>query len=124
MDEVMDRLLEYRNLLCAEDHLFELLNAAKSKEELAELRDKLVSVMNVRKEIGFIESDPNFHCVNKHLAVASEAAREVWTATRSEEDLEFALVLASLSKWSLERLIGREIKVCGRCHSEEEDGGK
>lgn len=116
--ETMDRMLAYRNILCAEDHLDELILAATNLKELEELSNYKVALEGVRSKIGFAEEDERFHCLNKHLAVAYEAAREVAKETRSSEDKELASLLGSYSKWALEKLIGSHIEFCGRCKKE------
>lgn len=122
-NETMDRLLIYRNLLCAEDHIDEITDSATSSTELLELKNRKVALENIRSNLGFVEEEPRYHCLTKHLAVAYEAAREVAKATKSESDLETANLLRSFLKWSLEKLIGAPIENCGRC-KEKEDGNR
>ena len=118
-NETMDRLLIYRNLLCAEDHIDEITDSATSSTELLELKNRKVALENIRSNLGFVEEEPRYHCLTKHLAVAYEAAREVAKATKSESDLETANLLRSFLKWSLEKLIGAPIENCGRCKENE-----
>lgn len=119
-NETMDRLLVYRNLLCAEDHIDEIMDSVTSSNELQELKNYKTAIEGVRSNLGFIEEDSRYHCLTKHLAIAYEAAREVAKATHSESDLETATVLRSYLKWSLEKLIGAPIKNCGRCKEKHE----
>lgn len=119
-DETMDRLLVYRNLLCAEDHIDEIMDSATSSAELQELKNWKTAIEGIRSSLGFIEEEPRYHCLTKHLAVAYEAAREVAKATHSESDFERATLLRSYLKWSLEKLIGAPIENCGRCKEKHE----
>lgn len=118
--ETMDRLLVYRNLLCAEDHIDEILDSARSSDELQDLKNYKLAIEGVRSTLGFVEVDSRYHCLTKHLAVAYEAAREVAKATHSESDRETANLLRSYSRWSLEKLIGAPIENCGRCKEQHE----
>lgn len=118
--ETMDRLLAYRNLLCAEDHLDEIMDSATSSDELQDLKNLKIAIEGVRSTVGFKEVEPRYHCLTKHLAVAYEAAREVAKASHSESDFETAGLLRSYLKWSLEHLIGAKIENCGRCKEEHE----
>lgn len=120
--ETMDRLLIYRNLLCAEDHIDEITDSATTSDELKSLKDYKLAIEGVRSTLGFVEVDSRYHCLTKHLAVAYEAAREVAKTTHSERDYEIASLLRSYLKWSLEHLIGAEIENCGRCKGEERKG--
>lgn len=119
-NETMDRLLMYRNLLCAEDHIDEIMDSATSSDELKLLKNWKVALEGIRSNIGFIEEEPRYHCLTKHLAVAYEAAREVAKATHSESDFERANLLRSYLRWSLEKLIGAPIENCGRCKEKHE----
>lgn len=119
-NETMDRLLVYRNLLCAEDHIDEIMDSATSSTELQDLKNYKLAIEGVRSSLGFIEEEPRYHCLTKHLAVAYEAAREVAKATHSESDRETANLLRSYLKWSLEHLIGAPIENCGRCKEKHE----
>lgn len=119
-NETMDRLLVYRNLLCAEDHIDEIMDSATSQAELQDLKNYKLAIEGVRSSLGFVEEEPRYHCLTKHLAVAYEAAREVAKATHSESDLETANLLRSYLRWSLEKLIGAPIENCGRCKEKHE----
>lgn len=119
-NETMDRLLIYRNLLCAEDHIDEIMDSATSSDEFQLLKNWKVALEGIRSDVGFIEVEPRYHCLTKHLAVAYEAAREVAKATHSESDFERANLLRSYLRWSLEKLIDARIENCGRCKEKHE----
>jgi hypothetical protein len=118
--ETMDRMLVYRNLLCAEDHLDEIFDAARSSDELEMLKNWKIAIEGVRSSLGFKEVDHRYHCLTKHLALAYEAAREVAKATHSESDFETASLLRSYLTMSLERLLCAKIENCARCKEEHE----
>lgn len=118
--ETMDRMLVYRNLLCAEDHLDEIFDAARSSDELEMLKNWKIAIEGVRSSLGFKEVDHRYHCLTKHLALAYEAAREVAKATHSESDFETANLLRSYLTMSLERLLCAKIENCARCKEEHE----
>lgn len=118
--ETMDRMLVYRNLLCAEDHIDEIFDAARSSDEVEMLRNWKTAIEGVRSSLGFKEVDHRYHCLTKHLALAYEAAREVAKATHSESDFETARLLRSYLVMSLERLLGAKIENCARCKEKHE----
>ena len=119
--ETMDRLLAYRNLLCAEDHLDEIIDSAHTSGEADSLKNLRIAIEGIRSNLGFIEVDPRYHCLTKHLATAYEAAREVAKATHSESDRATADLLRTYLRVSLEKLIGAPIENCGRCKTEEQN---
>lgn len=118
--DIMDRMMVYRNLLAAEDHLRELLNAADDYETTSYVHDTLHSIQNIRSNINFPEVNTKYHCLNKHLAAAAEAAAEVAKFTNDAWDNEVARLLAAHSRKVLEKLIDKEIETCGRCKTDTE----
>ena len=118
--ETMDRLLVYRNLLCAEDHLDEIRDSAVSSDEVAEIDNIKFATEDLRSDTGFIEANSRYHCLVKHYSAAYEGAREVAKATHSESDREKARLTRSLLLWALEKLIGAKVKNCGRCEEDNE----
>lgn len=111
----MDRLLIYRNLLAAEDHLDEMRLASTSNEELDWFQFEKQGLENIRDQVMPEEADSRFHCYVKHLSVAYEAAREVAKATHSDSDLELAEMIRYYLRRALEKLWDAEVEVCGRC---------
>lgn len=114
-EETVDRLLMYRNLLCAEDHLDEMIVTATTADESSRLKDIKSAIENIRSDVGFVEYDKRYHCLTKHLSVAYEAAREVAKATHSESDFARAEVLRFYMLFALEKLLGAKIHNCSRC---------
>jgi hypothetical protein len=118
--ETMDRVLIYRNLLCAEDHIDEVSDSVASMQELEYLKDMKRAIESIRSTLGFDEVDSRYHCLTKHLAVAYEAAREVAKVTHNESDFERAALLRNYLKISLEHLLMKKIVNCGRCKEKYE----
>lgn len=118
--ETMDRVLIYRNLLCAEDHIDEVSDSVTSMQELEYLKDMKLAIESVRSTLGFDEVDRRYHCLTKHLAVAYEAAREVAKVTHNESDFERAALLRNYLRISLEHLLMKKIVNCGRCKEKYE----
>lgn len=114
-EETVDRLLMYRNLLCAEDHLDEMIAMARTADESSWFKDLKTVIENIRSDVGFVEEDKRYHCLTKHLSVAYEAAREVAKATHSESDFARAELLRLYMLFSLERLLGAKVNNCSRC---------
>lgn len=113
--EIMDRFLCYRNLLAAEDHLRELRLTATTSDKQNEADNYLVAIQGIRDNIGFVEVNPHYHCLFKHLAAAYEAACEVVKVTHDKDDAERASLLEAYCRWALEQLTGTDIVICGRC---------
>ena len=121
MKEDMDRLMVYRNLLAAEDHLDELYSKATVdecmfldgiKNETEAARD-MVMPKEINKE---------FHCLVKHYAAAYEGAREVYKVTKSTEDSAVVDMTRGLLNACLEKLWGRKLVTCERCGVEDGTG--
>lgn len=115
-----DRLLAYRNLLCAEDHLHELISDAEDSESVFALKGMLAQIENIRDEVMPTEADSRYHCLAKHLSLAYEAMREVVkTASRDDSmkphDIYNRNMLGLLLHECLEKLWGRKIIKCERC---------
>lgn len=67
--ETMDRLLVYRNLLAAEDHLEEMLGTATTRDELDWMENLLKAIQGFRSAyVQSYEKDERYHCLLKHLA--------------------------------------------------------
>lgn len=104
----MDRWLSYRNMLCAEDHLQELLHHSQGPAEHEFLAGIYGVVKTFRKDVMPHEKDDRYHCVVKHLSIALEAAREAGDTVTSS-------ILYDVCIDCLEKLWGRKIEICERC---------
>lgn len=116
MKEDLDRLLAYRNFLAAEDHLDELLYSPESSEEQSFLTGIKNEIEFLRDDVMPKEINRDFHCVVKHLSTAYEACREVAKATHEDLDINRANACRGILISVLERLWGRKIITCERCH--------
>lgn len=115
----MDRLLAYRNLLCAEDHIDEIRSSADS-EELRKLEIFKRIIEHTRSALMPPEADKRYHCVVKHLATAYEAMREVYKVSDNELDDAHAIIIRDIMLECLERLWGYKPITCERCGNEGE----
>lgn len=131
MNSDMDKWLAYRNLLCAEDHLSELIARAESPEEKSALEGQLQLVVYLRDAIMPPEADSRYHCYTKHLSIAYEALREAYKGSTSLQEGDILSMAYDAVIWALEKLWGRKINTCERCtggkHAtgriQEESGG-
>lgn len=115
----MDRLLAYRNLLCAEDHIDEIRSSADA-DELQKLEAYKRIIEHTRSVIMPPELDKRYHCVVKHLATAYEAMREVYKVSSDELDDAHAIIIRDILMECLERLWGYKPITCERCGNEGE----
>lgn len=117
--ESMDRVLVYRNLLAAEDHLDEVKDKLTTKDKLDWVKQEKSAIETIRDQVMPEEADSDFHCYVKHLAIAYEGQREVAKATQSESDIELADMLRTFLRRGLSMLWDAEIEICGRCKTDE-----
>lgn len=116
----MDRLLAYRNLLCAEDHIDELRSSADA-ETLKKLDTYKHIIEGVRDQVMPPEANADYHCVVKHLSASYEAMREVAKTSGKDEDDANAIIVRDILLEFLELLWGYKPEKCERCKSNEHD---
>ena len=121
MNPDMDRLLVYRNLLAAIDHLEEINNRGGTGHEVYKAQSLRAGCIFLQDRVMPEEKNPNFHCVVKHLATAYEGAREVAKATRTPDDEANAGLIYDLLVDALGELWGRKVTLCERCHDGQEN---
>lgn len=124
LDADMDRVLIYKNLLAAEDHLKELIDGAEGYEEKILLEGDLDSTIWLRDRVMPKEVNPKHHCLVKHYAAAYEAACEVWKVTKSDSDYSNMMLLRALLNAHLEQLWGRKLINCKRCGVKDDADGR
>ena len=118
--EDLDRLMVYRNLLAAEDHLDELYGNADAKQ--TEFLDGIKEETELARDMIMPEeADKHFHCLVKHYAAAYEGAREVYKVTKSDSDKIVLNMTHDLLDACLEKLWGHKLINCERCGVKEED---
>lgn len=123
--ETTDRLVVYRNLLLAEDHLEEMLDTAQTKEELEWMENVLKAIQGFRSAyVRGKEKDDRFHCLMKHMAAAYEASREVEKISGDAQDRAHRDAFRQIYRMVAERVYGGKVNLCARCKDEHHNSSE